>query len=158
MRGLLPGRRDRLPPRQSIGIREHRVLHSIEPGANPDTSGLHWYCDAVAVDFREPAVHLCEISYSKSLSALLKRLDGWNANWTLLRAALIRDCAVPPEWPVRPWVFVPRECCDVLAKGLTKFLGAGAQMPRPKITELEDAVPWKYQSWNRLPEREGNNV
>jgi len=130
----------------------------LNPGANPDTSGPHWYCDAVAIDFRAGAVHLCEVSYSKSLSALLKRLDSWNANWTLLCAALVRDCAVPLEWPVRPWIFIPRECRDVLDKGLSKFLAAGAQMPVPQVTNLEDVVPWKYRSWNRPPEMDGDNV
>ena len=130
----------------------------LNAGANPDTSGPHWYCDAIAVDFRKGAIYLCEISYAKSLSALLKRLDGWNANWTLLRAALVRDCAVPSQWPVQPWVFIPSGCRDVLAKGLTKFLAAGAQMPEPKVTNLEDVVPWKYQSWNRLSEPKGDHV
>jgi hypothetical protein len=135
------------------------VLHSTELRGHPDTSGPHWYCDAVAVDFRESAIFLCEISYSKSLSALLKRLEGWNANWNLLRAALVRDCSVPREWSVRPWVFIPDGCRDVLGKGLAKFLCAEEQqMPDPKVTNLEDVVPWKYESWNRLAASEAKNV
>jgi hypothetical protein len=131
----------------------------LNPGANPDASGPHWYCDAVAVDFRESTIFLCETSYSKSLSALLKRLEGWNVNWQLLRAALVRDCFVPGEWPVRPWVFIPAGCRDVLDKGIAKILGSESQqMPEPKVTSLEDVVPWKYPSWNRLAISEAKNV
>jgi hypothetical protein len=130
----------------------------LNAAANPDTSGAHWYCDAVAVDFRERAIYLCERSYSKSQSALLKRLDGWNANWGRLCAALVRDCAVPREWPVRLWVFIPLECRGVLAKGLSKFHGAEAPMPAPKVSNLEDVVPWKYRSYDRLPDLEVGSV
>jgi hypothetical protein len=131
----------------------------LNPGANPDTSGPHWYCDAVAVDFRESAVYLCEISYSRSLAALLKRLDAWNVNWLALRAALVRDSFVPKGWPVQPWVFIPAQCRDPFDRGLSRFHGAGMQpMPKPKVTSLEDVVPWKYPSWNRLPEAGAESV
>ena len=125
----------------------------LNPGVNPDTSGLHWYCDAIAVDLRKPAVYLCEISYSKSLAALLKRLKDWNANWPLLRTALVRDSFVQRDWPVRPWVFIPEKCRDPLEAGFNRLPGIGMQpMPKPKVTNLEDVVPWKYPSWNRVPE------
>jgi hypothetical protein len=42
----------------------------INAGDNPDTSGPHWYCDAVACDFKRRTVFLCEISYSKQLADL----------------------------------------------------------------------------------------
>jgi hypothetical protein len=35
---------------------------------NPDASGPHWYCDAVAMELRTETVFLCEISYAKQLS------------------------------------------------------------------------------------------
>jgi hypothetical protein len=47
----------------------------INPGDNPDTSGPHWYCDAVALDFRAKEVLLCEISYAKNLAGLFTLLD-----------------------------------------------------------------------------------
>lgn len=130
----------------------------LAPGANPDTTGPHWYCDAVAVNFRESVVYLCEISYSKSMAALLKRLEGWNANWLPLRGALVRDCCLPDHWQVRPWVFIPNQCRDLLEKGRTRFSGTGALMPYPRITDLEEVVPWKYQSWNRVEEVGAGNV
>jgi hypothetical protein len=67
----------------------------LHTGASPDV-GMHWYCDAVAINMRERQVFLCEITYSKILDALLKRLTGWNANWSALRLALVRDLCVPP--------------------------------------------------------------
>jgi hypothetical protein len=36
----------------------------LNEGANPDTSGPHWYCDAVAVGFKERVGYLCEITYA----------------------------------------------------------------------------------------------
>ncbi len=48
----------------------------VNPGTNPDKSGAHWYCDAVALNFRWKEILLCEISYSVNLGALAKRLKG----------------------------------------------------------------------------------
>ena len=53
------------------------------------TKGAHWYCDAVAVNFREKSVHLCEVSYSTTLHALGARLQTWAKNWPALCAALV---------------------------------------------------------------------
>lgn len=64
----------------------------LHPGANPDV-GMHWYCDAVAINMRERQVFLCEITYSKSLDALVKRLNGWCANWSVRRLGLSVTCA-----------------------------------------------------------------
>lgn len=122
----------------------------LNPGTNPDMSGPHWYCDAVAVNFRESTVYLCEISYSKSLSALIKRLDAWSSHWGAVCASLARDCFVPSGWPVYPWVFIPDQRRDAFEKGRSKFQKTDEQcMPAPRTTSLEDVVPWKYPSWNR---------
>lgn len=42
----------------------------LEPGLRPpkDTT---WYCDILAINLRESKAYLCEISYSKGLSAEL---------------------------------------------------------------------------------------
>ncbi len=127
----------------------------LNEGANPDTSGPHWYCDALAVDFRHRRVFLCEISYAASLSALLKRLTEWHANWPALCAALVRDSHVPRDWLVQPWLFVP----DNLRKKLEEKLAllgstvdSSVTMPAPRITLLEDVVPWKFRSWDRAVE------
>ena len=129
----------------------------LNPGANPDTSGPHWYCDAVAVNFRDESVSLCEVSYSQSLGALIKRLEGWSANWSKLREALIRDCAIPATWQVRPWLFVPADRQRKLAQKLPKLIVDGG-MPHPLITTLESVVPWKYKSWNRSPTDESHDA
>jgi hypothetical protein len=124
----------------------------INAADNPDTSGPHWYCDAVAVNFRDSAVFLCEVSYSKSLEALIKRLAEWSTHWAAVCAALARDCSLPATWAVRPWLFVPESRRDGLAKKLSKFPKASEEsfrMPEPKITSLESITPWMYSSWNR---------
>jgi hypothetical protein len=57
----------------------------LNQSKNPDSSGRHWYCDAVACDFRKSRIFLCEISYGAQLSDLTKRLKEWYANWDSLR-------------------------------------------------------------------------
>ena len=127
----------------------------LNPSSNPDCTGPHWFCDAVAVNLRDKEVFLCEITYSKTLSALVKRLSSWAATWGPLRSALSRDCGVNHEWPVRPWLFVPNDLRILLDLKLLKIMNVGngaGQMPRPKITNLEDVTPWKYASSNRQDE------
>jgi hypothetical protein len=38
-------------------------LIQLEPGSSL-AKGRHWYCDALAINFKESTVHLCEVSYS----------------------------------------------------------------------------------------------
>lgn len=129
----------------------------LKDAPNPDGSGPHWYCDAVAVDFEERAVYLCEVSFSKSLQALLDRLTSWSEHWPALKASLVRDCRVPAEWTVRPWMFVP---AAALENAIPKIQAActgsqdGSRMPFPRVTTLEAVVPWAYCSWNRKNEAE----
>jgi hypothetical protein len=122
----------------------------INPG-NPDKyKGLHWYCDAVALDFRTQTVFLCEISYAEGLTALIKRLRGWHENWDGIRLALVRDSALPQSWTwtVKPWLFVPEK----EKSSLEKQLGPIKDELHAKITLLEDVQPWKYHSWDRKDE------
>lgn len=124
----------------------------LHPGANPDTSGPHWYCDAVAVNLQERKAYLCEVTYSKTLGALAKRLSNWSESWPLLRVALERDCGIALDWRVRPWLFVPQQLEGLLAQHLSKMPSAsntGEQMPKAKVTWLEEVTPWKYNSWHR---------
>ncbi|MEQ5844428.1 hypothetical protein N0A02_33780 (plasmid) [Paraburkholderia acidicola] len=127
----------------------------LNPGANPDRSGPHWYCDAVAINLRDRQVFLCEISFSSSLSDLGKRLNAWHSNWQALRLALARDLYIDPSWPVTPWAFVPQELFPTLGRRLASTYASEAtlteQMSYPKVTALEEVVPWKYRSWNRTP-------
>lgn len=117
----------------------------LNPGSNPDTSGPHWYCDAVAVSVRDRAAYLCEISYAARLPALLGRLKSWDQHWLALKEALARDCGIPADWTVQPWLFVPNDRLDRLLLG-TRALSL---MPEPRITALEDVLPWRYRSWDR---------
>src|SRR5258708_7278678 len=71
----------------------------LNPAANPDVSGPHWYCDAVASDLRERTILLCETSYSKGLTSLTKRLQDWHVNWGSLTQALVRASHLHADWP-----------------------------------------------------------
>lgn len=127
----------------------------LDDTSNPK-SGRHWFCDAVAADFRAQIVFLCEVSYATGLSALLKRLSQWNAHWKQVTAALVRDCNVPPNWRVRPWLFIPQGCIESAVATISK-IGLGSEtarvMPDPRITPLEMVAPWQYTAWRRIGER-----
>jgi len=123
----------------------------LNPQQNPDTCGLHWYCDAVAIDFGDeptPTVFLCEISYAEKLGAMTDRLRQWAGNWDGVREALTRDCRVPRDWPVRPWLFVRQDSVPLLVRKLSGLRSAdGSPAFRPRITTLEAVQPWRYHSW-----------
>jgi hypothetical protein len=124
----------------------------INPADNPDTSGPHWYCDAVAVDFRSRHVYLCEISYSLQLTDLTKRLKDWHDSWGGLRAALHRDCFLAEDWPIRPWLFVPGKLVSPCLKRLKQIANGNPLKFVPRITPLEMVQPWQYRSYNRIGE------
>ncbi len=124
---------------------------------HPDSGlkkGEHWYCDIMAVSFREQTVYLCEVTLSRTLTALLKRLKEWDANWTNVCHALRHDNRIPDGWYVRPWVFVPSAQKELVSLGVSTHLGTDDEsdgMPRPLVTSLEDVVPWLYSWPNLLP-------
>lgn len=131
----------------------------LNQSANPDTSGPHWYCDAVAADFRNKCIFLCEISYARHLSDLIKRLESWNLNWSGVCSALVRDSFLPREWPVRPWLFVPDHLVQFLLVKLNEMKLTASLNFVPRITTLEKVQPWEphphgYCSWNRVGEAE----
>ena len=131
----------------------------IEPGKNPDVSGPHWYCDAVAIDFGTqptPTVFLCEVSYAEKLQALTNRLKHWSAHWEDLRQALARDSHIRQDWPVRPWLFVPQKLIPLAKEKLIGILTSDASSAfHPRITHLEAVQPWNYSSWQH---RDGDTV
>jgi hypothetical protein len=127
----------------------------LNQSKNPDSSGPHWYCDAVACDFRKSRIFLCEISYGAQLSDLTKRLKEWYANWDSLRHALARDSFVPKDWPVRPWLFVPVTRVPLLVNRWAAISGSD-KAPKfvPLVTTLEMVQPWcDWPSWNRINEQ-----
>lgn len=120
----------------------------LNANPNPDNSGPHWYCDAVAADFRRCEVFLCEISYAEKLASLTKRLKEWSLNWPGVVKALERDCKVPEGWHVRPWLFVPTKSIASLVGNLKTMTTAdGSPVFAARITPLEKVQPWFYHSW-----------
>jgi len=116
--------------------------------------GTFWYCDAVAVDFKEKKVYLCEVSYSSTLHALAKRLEAWSKEWPTLRDRIRSDHWIPDSWQVQPWVFVPEGLRKKLDERLSALAKASSnvgedRMPTPEITHLESVVPWKYRERER---------
>jgi hypothetical protein len=124
----------------------------LKEARNPDTSGPHWYCDALACDFRAKRIFLCEISYELRLANLVKRLRQWHENWPAVCHALARDSHLPSDWPVHPWLFVPEKLVDFLKKRLLQIPGTEAVALNfvPRITPLEKVLPWHYKSWDRI--------
>jgi len=86
----------------------------IDDGPRPERGGTHWFCDAAAIDLRHEVVFLCEITYAKELGKLVKGLREWGQSWDSVCAALVRDCEVRSHWPVRPWLFVPKDSIEGL--------------------------------------------
>ena len=121
---------------------------------NPDCSGPHWYCDAVIADFRSKCIFLAEISYGAQLADMTRRLKGWHDNWAGVCHALARDSFLLPEWPVRPWLFVPEQLVPLLLKRVSQVAEGAAPSFVPRITTLEMVQPWRYRSWNRVGEAE----
>lgn len=114
----------------------------------------HWYCDAVAIDFADSSIHLCEITYSKSLQSVFKRLQFWCNHWADVVAAIRRDSELKGEWQMVPRVFVPGNLESELANRLSMVkwpAECAIRMPQPIVTRLEEVLPWKYRSWNGKP-------
>jgi hypothetical protein len=95
---------------------------------------------------------LCEITYSRTMSALAARVLSWNTHWPEIRQALYRDCAISVTWQIKPWVFIPKAYHDALKKriGVITNQPTGEHaMPPPQVTYLESVVPWNYKTWDR---------
>ena len=95
----------------------------LNEAANPDSSGPHWYRDAVACDFRNHVILLCAISYSAQLPDLNKRLKGWHGNWDFVCQALARDSYVPNECLCVPGCL----CCHLGLGKLSRRTGKREQ-------------------------------
>ena len=124
----------------------------IQLDADDSKKGRHWYCDAAASSFRDSTLYLCEVTYSKTISALAKRLLAWDIYWVELQEALRRDCAIPDSWIIQPWAFIPEKYHDALKIRIEKLVSEGrptGAMPYPRITYLEHVVPWDYITWDR---------
>ena len=112
----------------------------------------HWYCDAVAVNFKESTAYLCEITFSATMQSLIARLQAWQANWDELVQAVLRDARIPKDWKVHPWVFIPKRHHAMFAEKFARLSpdnGSAFKMPQPRITHLESVLPWEYRTWDR---------
>jgi hypothetical protein len=121
----------------------------LNEAGNPDTSGLHWYCDSVAADHRSKTIFLCEVSYSKGLPSLTKRLKEWYIDWEKVCYALVRDSFLDKSWPVRPWIFVQEQQVPLLLRRFDEMRAGQPLKFLPRITTLEMIQPWRFPSWNR---------
>lgn len=122
----------------------------LNPHANPDLSGPHWYCDAVVADFHKKRILLVEISYAAELGSLKKRLLEWNLHWREIRVALHRDCFLPVEWDIIPWLFIPKDRQEMLVHWIESHaMSTQGFKLNPLLTHLESVQPWKYCSWDR---------
>lgn len=112
----------------------------------------HWYCDFMTIDFSTRSVYLCEVTFSRTCQSLLKRLTSWASHWPAITTAIYRDCEVPADWHIAPWLFVPEaSMARIEAKLAQSPEGTVPSMPLPLVTGLESVLPWKYRSWNGLP-------
>jgi hypothetical protein len=122
---------------------------------NPDKSGSHWYCDALALDFKNNTIFLCEISYDSELKSLANRLRGWHEHWDKVRDAIIRESCLDgmsiKDWPIKPWLFIPSGTQAHLDRHLKRIAGGGELRFTHEVTHLEKVQPWLYKSWNREP-------
>lgn len=107
--------------------------------------GNSWYCDIMAVNMKEQAVYLCEVTFSKSLGGLAKRLQAWDENWPQICQAIRQKSAIPSSWIIQPWLFIPEQPKQALLAKLGSI-----QMPQPRLTWLESVVPWNYNSDERF--------
>lgn len=140
-----------LRAKRSVFINTEFMI-SLDEGSKPKKD-RHWFCDAVAVDFKDKTVYLCEITYSETTQALLARLQNWRKCWQDLSESIRRDAGVPKDWNVRPWVFLPKKYAGPFRQKymtLPNISTGTAQMPEPLITHLESTLPWEYKlTWDR---------
>ncbi|MCK1439855.1 hypothetical protein [Bradyrhizobium sp. 15] len=108
----------------------------------------HWYVDVLAVNMREKAVYLCEVTYAKQPRALLQRLNSWHTHWSIINKTLREDSSISPDWPVVPWVFAPEPGLKIITPELKRLF------PTARTTGLESVLPWLYCTYDRKPEAE----
>jgi hypothetical protein len=121
--------------------------------------GQHWYCDALAVNFNSKEAYLCEITYSKTLSALMTRLSAWAKCWPEICSTIQRTSALDEAWTYRPWVFIPSISCDLFKQKFAALeMVPEKPMPFPRIETLESVAPWNYCSWDRSDDKNDCNT
>lgn len=87
---------------------------------------------------------MVRIGIAARAPSLIARLKGWNEHWAGIRGALEGD-SVSPGLDGEALAFVPEAQAERLRASIAGF----GNLPSPRITFLEDVVPWRYRSWNR---------
>jgi hypothetical protein len=54
----------------------------------------HWFVDVLALNMRDKAVYLCEVTYAKQPRALCRRLRSWREHWSLINQTLKEDTCI----------------------------------------------------------------
>jgi hypothetical protein len=106
----------------------------------------HWFVDVVAVNMRERAVYLCEVTYAKQPYALVQRLRNWKEHWERINSTLREDAFIDKDWPLIPWIFAPSSTLAIIKPELEKHFRDG------RTTNLEKVLPWLYCTYDRIPE------
>lgn len=55
----------------------------------------HWYVDMLAMNLKEKAVYLCDVTFAKQPRALMQRLNSWHAHWPTINKRLREDTSAP---------------------------------------------------------------
>lgn len=149
--------REFLQTDRSMFVNEELIIDLDYDGNRPqgkNAKGRHWICDLAAINQREKVMYQGEVTTNKSLSSLIQRFTSWSKIWPLLVESLIRDSHLDIEWEVLPWAFIPKESSDLFYKRMgmiENISNKPKQMPLPKVTCLEDVVPWKSNGWKGRP-------
>ena len=114
-------------------------LLQLDPDRNSPPKDRHWYVDVLAIDFRDKKIWLCEVTYSATQAALLKRLLAWQNNWDEVQKAVRREIPLGNDFELKPWVFIPEEQHRGFQNRLQK-LGGTLDL---RLSSLEQVLPWK---------------
>jgi hypothetical protein len=142
---------------RSIFIHEELVIDLDFDENRPqgkNLKGRHWICDLAALSQKEKTLYLGEVTYSKSLQSIISRFDSWSQHWPDIVESLMRDSGIDRSWQICPWAFIPKKNKELFREKINKLpkIGLGkTQMPNPKMTFLEEVVPWKSKNWKGRP-------
>jgi hypothetical protein len=79
-------------------------------GVGPHGKGRNWWIDVLAVDFQDETIYLCEATFARQPTYMLRRLSAWAAVWTELCNALYHTTSAPKTWRVIPWISLQQSC------------------------------------------------
>ena len=95
--------------------------------------GRSWFVDILAIDFSDSTVTLCEVTLSKTPSALLTRLRGWSNAWLEVQHCSASTSRLPTGMTFAVRVFTPGH--DGRVDKLRRRLEATQLAFQPSITQ-----------------------